>query len=189
MPWCTRPAIMRPVGSLASPGRTVWTVSVDQRPERCLCPGDTLENPVTAERIVFAQTARETNGESVAVDWFWTRADHRTPPHVHPEMEERWEVVSGRVGFRIGGVEHTAGPGDVLVAPPGTPHCGWNLGPAGVHLRVRFRPALRWESLIQRLFTLAQQGCTDERGMPEPRFLLPLLNEFSREIAPAPTSE
>jgi hypothetical protein len=104
-------------------------------------------------------------------------------------MEERWEVVRGRVAFLIAGAEVIAGPGDVVVAPPGTPHCGWNLGPGGVHLRVQFRPALRWEALIQRLFRLAEQGCTDERGMPEPQFLLPLLAEFSREIAPVPPSE
>lgn len=161
----------------------------ESAPRPCVRAGDTIENPVTGERIVFVDTARDTNGERVAVDWFWTRADHHTPPHIHPGMEERWEVVSGRVLFLIAGAEVTAGPGDVVVAPPGTPHCGRNLGPGGVHLRVQFRPALRWEALIQRLFLLAARGCTDERGMPAPTFLLPLLAEFSREIAPAPPSD
>jgi len=104
-------------------------------------------------------------------------------------MEERWEVVSGCVLFLIAGAEITARPGDVVVAPPGTPHCARNLGPGGVHLRVQFRPALRWEALIQRIFLLAEQGRTDERGMPAPEFLLPLLAEFAREIAPAPPSD
>ena len=30
--------------------------------------GDTIENPVTGERIVFHQTSRETNGEAVVFE-------------------------------------------------------------------------------------------------------------------------
>jgi hypothetical protein len=32
--------------------------------------GDTIENPVTGERIVFHQTSRETNGEAVVFETF-----------------------------------------------------------------------------------------------------------------------
>ena len=36
--------------------------------------GDTIENPVTGERIVFHQTSRETNGEAVVFET-------QSPPH------------------------------------------------------------------------------------------------------------
>jgi mannose-6-phosphate isomerase-like protein (cupin superfamily) len=160
------------------------TLSADMR----VRSGDSIENPATRERIAFRRTASETDGESVEVDWFWDRPDHRTPEHVHPRLEERWEVVVGHVRFRIGGVERTAFPGDVVVAPPGTPHCAWNLGPGGVRLRVRFCPALRWEALIQRLFRLGREGRTDGLGRPDPALLPALLREFACEIAPAPGS-
>ncbi|MEX2105727.1 MAG: hypothetical protein WD810_02405 [Solirubrobacterales bacterium] len=48
-----------------------------------------IENPAAGERIVFVQTAAETGGELLEMDDFWTHTDHRTPEHVHPEMEER----------------------------------------------------------------------------------------------------
>ena len=32
--------------------------------------GDTIENPVTGERIVFRATSVETNGEAVMIDCF-----------------------------------------------------------------------------------------------------------------------
>jgi mannose-6-phosphate isomerase-like protein (cupin superfamily) len=46
--------------------------------------------------------------------------------HVHPYQTERFEILEGLVGLRIGGDEFAAGPGDVAVVPPGTPHRFWN---------------------------------------------------------------
>jgi hypothetical protein len=36
----------------------------------------------------------------------------------------------------------------------------------------------------ERLFGLARDGNTDERGMPDPTLMIELLREFPREIAP-----
>ena len=149
-------------------------------------PGDQLENPVTGERIVFRRTASDTDGQLLELDQFWTRRGQRTVEHVHPQMEERWEVMAGVAQFRIEGIERLARPGDVLIAAPGTPHVGWNPGEAEVHLRTQFRPALRWEELVERLFLLAREGRTDEVGVPEPATLAELMREFHREIAAAP---
>jgi uncharacterized RmlC-like cupin family protein len=150
--------------------------------------GDELVNPVSGERIVFLQTAADTDRQLLEMDDFWTRPGHRTLEHVHPEMQERWEVIAGSVRFRIAGVERIAGPGEVVIAPAGVPHMAWNPDAAPVHLRIQMRPALRWELFVERLFALARDGHTDERGMPEPTLMLELLREFSREIAPAPSS-
>ncbi len=103
-------------------------------------------------------------------------------------MEERWEIITGSASFRINGVERRAGPGEVVIAPPGTPHMGWNPTEDEVHLRVELRPALRWEEFTEQLFELARQGRVDENGLPEPPDLMRLLREFSREIAPPPTT-
>ncbi|HEV3229017.1 MAG TPA: cupin domain-containing protein [Solirubrobacteraceae bacterium] len=148
-------------------------------------PGDTLENPHTGERIVFRRTTAETGGELLEFDQLWPRKGLRTPEHVHPEMEERWEVLEGTALFRIGGVERTARTGDVIVAAPGIPHIGWNPSEAPVLLRVCFRPPLEWERFMERLFTLAQEGRCDDQGNFEPEALRPLLRDFPREIAPA----
>jgi mannose-6-phosphate isomerase-like protein (cupin superfamily) len=130
-----------------------------------------IENPATGERIVFLRTAVETGGELLEMDDHWTRPRHATAPHVHPEMEERWEVIAGTVCFRIGDEELTAGPGDVVVAPAGVTHNAWNPASEPVHLRIQMRPALRWEEFVRRLF-----------GGKEP--LSELVREFRSEIAP-----
>ncbi len=150
--------------------------------------GDELVNPITGERIVFRKTAADTGGILLEMDDFWTRPGHRTLEHIHPEMQERWEVVAGRVCFRVAGVERIAGPGEVVTAPAGVPHTAWSLDAAHVHLRIQMRPALCWEMFVERLFALARDGHIDERGRPDPALMVELLQDFPRELAPAPAS-
>jgi quercetin dioxygenase-like cupin family protein len=125
----------------------------------------TFENPHTGERVtVVSETP-----ELLAMDVVWPRPGHRAAEHVHPEMEERYEVVSGTAAFRVGGEERTAGPGERVAVPPGTPHLAWNPTGGEVRLRIEMRPALRWAQFVERLF-----------GGEDP---VALLGEFRREIA------
>ncbi|HEY7934635.1 MAG TPA: cupin domain-containing protein, partial [Solirubrobacteraceae bacterium] len=122
-------------------------------------------------------------GELLELDDIWTRPGHRVLEHVHPCLEERWEVISGSPRFRIASVEHTAQPGDVVVAPPGVPHLAWNAGETAVHVRIQIRPAMRWEQFIQRLFKLAQDAHANNLDSPDSIAMIDLLREFPEEIA------
>jgi len=139
-------------------------------------------NRSTGERIVFLRTAEDTHGALLEMDDFWPRADHQTPEHLHPAMEERWEVIAGKVRIEIDGATQTVGPGDMIVAPPGAPHSARNVGPEPAHLRIQMRPALRWQEFVERLFALAP----DAQGGSGPDSLAALMREFSHEIAPTP---
>jgi mannose-6-phosphate isomerase-like protein (cupin superfamily) len=134
--------------------------------------GETVVNPSTGERVTFVTTAVDTGGELLVMELVWPRPGGRAPAHVHPEMEERYEVLSGTAAFRIGAHERTAGPGELVTVPPGTTHLAWNPTGEPVRLKVEFRPALRWEDFVVRLFA----------GDPVPE----LMGEFAREIAPPP---
>jgi quercetin dioxygenase-like cupin family protein len=127
--------------------------------------GQTVENPQTGERVTFLSIAEDL----LVMDDVWPRPGHRAIEHLHPEMEERWTVVDGRVAFRIAGEEHELGRGEWITAPPGAPHLAWNPTDGPVRLRIEMRPALRWADFTERLF----------RGEPPAE----LLREFSREIA------
>lgn len=149
--------------------------------------GDELVNPITGERIVFRRTAAETGGRLLEMEALWTRPGWRAAEHVHPEMQERWEVIAGAASFRIDGVEWTAGPGEKIVAEPAVPHLAWNLGGEPVRLRIQMRPALAWETFVERLFALAADAHAGKLGTPDPALVRELLGEFPREIAPAPS--
>ena len=141
--------------------------------------GQTVVNPATGERVTFVRTAAETGGELLVLELEWPRPGERAPEHVHPEAEERYEVIEGTAAFRVGGEELKADPGEVVTVPPGTPHLAWNPTSEPVRLKVEFRPALRWEDFVERLFALMPVT-----GRPDPVRLAALLREFRREIAP-----
>jgi quercetin dioxygenase-like cupin family protein len=128
--------------------------------------GDSIQNPVTGERIVFRQTSGETNGEAVVIETYVQPDGFVAAPHVHPSQEERFEVLRGSVGFKLGRKKIVAGPGQRLTVPAGTPHRFWNAGDEVAHFVCEIRPALQFESLIETMFTLAAEGRTNRKGMP-----------------------
>lgn len=130
--------------------------------------GDVLENPVTGERLVFRKTSRETGGEAVVVEAFVKPNGFVAAAHVHPNQEERFQVLTGSVGFRVGREKLVAGPGQRLTVPAGTPHKFWNAGEEEAHFVCEVRPALQFEQLIETMYGLAGDGKTNRKGMPNP---------------------
>jgi quercetin dioxygenase-like cupin family protein len=133
--------------------------------------GDTLENPITGERLVFRQTSRETGGEAAVIETYVQPNGFVAAAHVHPAQEERFEVLRGAVGFKVGRKKQVAGPGQRLTVPAGTPHRFWNAGDEVAHFVCEIRPALQFESLIETMFALAAEGRTNRKGMPNPLHL------------------
>jgi quercetin dioxygenase-like cupin family protein len=130
--------------------------------------GDTLENPVTGEILIFRRTSGETGGDAIQIETVVRPGGFVAAAHVHPYQTERFEVVSGEVGFRVGDRGLVARPGEVVTVPPGTPHRFWNAGQCEARFLMEMRPALDFESLIETMFTLAAEGKTNRMGMPNP---------------------
>jgi quercetin dioxygenase-like cupin family protein len=131
-----------------------------------IAPGQTLENPVTGERFTFIHTAASTGGELLAFD-FGLRPGGAVPiPHVHPIQTERFEVVAGRMRFRVGLRTVLAGPGDVVEVAPGVMHSFANAGEDEARLRVEVRPALKMEEMFAEVVEMAQAGRMTRRGLP-----------------------
>jgi quercetin dioxygenase-like cupin family protein len=152
-------------------------------------PGDRLENPVTGEALVFHRTSQETDGESVLVETIVRPHGFVAAAHVHPYQTERFEVLEGLLGLRIRGNELEAEPGDVAVVAPGTPHRFWNAGEKEARFLCEVRPALRFESLIETMFTLAAEGKTNRKGIANPLRLAVIANEhFDTVRLPFPPS-
>jgi quercetin dioxygenase-like cupin family protein len=151
--------------------------------------GDVIRNPVTGEQLRFVKTARDTGGEAVVVEVTVEPRGFVAAAHIHPRQEERFEVLSGRARFRIGEREATAGPGDVLIVPAGTPHSWWNAGDEETRVIVEFRPALRTEGFFETFFGLARDGKLDKRGWPGVLRAAVLGREYRHEVAIAPQKE
>jgi quercetin dioxygenase-like cupin family protein len=127
-----------------------------------------ITNPVTGETLVFRKTSADTNGEAVVVETFVEPNGAVAAAHVHPEQEERFEVLVGELEFRVGRQKILAGPGDRVVVPAGTPHRFRNVGAETAHFVCEVRPALGFEQLIETMFHLAADGKVNRNGMPNP---------------------
>jgi hypothetical protein len=76
----------------------------------------------------------------------------------------------------VGREKLIAGRGQRLTVPAGTPHCFWNAGNEVAHFVCEIRPALQFESLIETMFTLAAEGKTNRKGLPNPLRLAVIAN-------------
>jgi quercetin dioxygenase-like cupin family protein len=130
--------------------------------------GDTLTNPVTGEVIRFVETAADTNGEYVLVEVVVEPNGFVAAAHVHPYQTEIFEILDGELTFRAGKETIVAKAGDTVRIDPGTPHKFWNDGDTDARFRTEVRPALQFESLIETMFALANDGKTNRKGMPNP---------------------
>ncbi len=109
---------------------------------------DMIENPRTGERVEFVSESPAL----LSMVTTCTRPGHRAIEHVHPIMEERFEVLAGRAAFLIDGIEIEATTGTVVIAPPGRRHLAWNPIEEPVQLKVEMLPALRWREFTTRFF-------------------------------------
>ena len=129
--------------------------------------GQTIENPVTGERITFHKTSRDTGGEYVLIEAA-VAPGGGVASHVHPYQTEEFEILSGSVEFRNGGDKRVASEGDSVTVEPGTIHRFENVGPDEARFTTKVSPALEFESFLETMFALAADGKTNKKGMPGP---------------------
>jgi quercetin dioxygenase-like cupin family protein len=142
--------------------------------------GDVYENRVQGDRAVLREGSEDTGGERLVADLYIRPGGAVAAKHVHDYITERFEVIAGTVRFHLDGEERIAGPGERVEVPPGAVHDWWNVGEEEAHVLVEISPAERFELMIQNLYGLANDGKTNERGVPK---LLPL-SLFAREFRP-----
>lgn len=86
-------------------------------------------------RAYVLESSRDTNDGTLRLDYF-AAPRARVPEHIHNYQEERFEILSGRLGLRVGGRELILGPGQRAAAPPRVPHEWWNPDDEEAHFRI-----------------------------------------------------
>jgi mannose-6-phosphate isomerase-like protein (cupin superfamily) len=145
--------------------------------------GDTIESPPTGARIVFLKTARDTDGELLQIDDVMKGGGRVAIEHVHPHMEERFEILSGTARMSMRGQERDVGAGETVVVPAGTPHVWGNPHDDEVHLIIEFRPALRMEEWFETFFGLQKDGKVNPNsGLPNALQWAVISREYEDEL-------
>lgn len=137
-----------------------------------IAPGDRLENPVTGEVLIFHRTAAQTDGESVLVETVLRPGAIVAAAHVHPHQTERFEVLAGLVGLRVGREEVMAEAGDAVTVEPGTPHRFWNAGDDELVCSGYVRPPDNLEYYLTQVFTSMRENGGKRPRMFDAAYLL-----------------
>ena len=143
--------------------------------------GQTIENPVTGERITFHRTSRDTGGEYVLIEAA-VAPGGGVASHVHPYQTEEFEIQSGSVEFRKGRDKLLAEEGDSITVEPGTIHRFKNVGSDEARFTAKVSPALEFESFLETMFALAADGKTNKKGMPNPVRMAVIANEYFDDV-------
>ena len=102
--------------------------------------GQTIENPVTGERITFHKTSRDTGGEYVLIEAA-VAPGGGVASHVHPYQTEEFEILAGSVEFRQDGDKLVVHEGDSVTVEPGTIHRFKNVGASEARFTAKVSPA------------------------------------------------
>src|SRR3954470_4487209 len=103
-----------------------------------LVDGQLVQDPVLRQRFRFSRTVEDGN-DTLLVE-VWVDPGGGVTPHIHPAMEERFEVLGGRPSFLAGRNWQTASPGDTVVVPAGARHAYRNTGDEIAHMVCNARP-------------------------------------------------
>ena len=144
-----------------------------------------IEDPVLRQRFRFRRTQDADGGEVLHVE-LWVDPGGGVTPHVHPAMEERFEVLAGQPSFLSGRTWRTAGPGDVVVVPAGMRHAYRNRGSEVAHLTCEARPPSTLQEFLEEVAALSRAGMITRHGLPRRPGTLPraaALAERHREMA------
>ena len=107
---------------------------------------------------------------------------HPPPPHFHPAQDERFEVLEGRLSFRVDGSERTLGPGEAIDIPRRAAHQVWNEGAGPARALWRSEPAGRTAQWFTDLHELRASGRVGRNGMPGPLAFGVYLTEYADVI-------
>jgi quercetin dioxygenase-like cupin family protein len=141
--------------------------------------GDAFNNPITGEHGAVRLGTEDTPDKRIVTDLRVRPGGAVIGEHVHPSIDERFTVISGKIGYRLNGKDGVATGGDVLEIERGMVHDWWNAGDNEARVIVEVMPADRFEIMISTLFGLANDGKTNEKGVPSPLQMAVIAQEFS----------
>jgi len=121
--------------------------------------GTEIDSPQTGERLIIRSTAESSNGELFQAELLAQPGSYVVRSHLHPSQEERFVVLEGTYGYKIGDRTGIGRPGDTIVCPVGVAHSQWNAGPGLMRIYYEHRPALESAELFfETYFGLSRDG-------------------------------
>ena len=131
-----------------------------------------IVDPVLRQRLTFTTTRAEDGSEVLHVET-WVDPGGGVTPHVHPSMEERFEVLEGTVTFLAGRTWTPYAAGQTAHVPAGTRHAYRNDSGAPAHMVCHVTPPSTLRPFLEDAAALGRAGLTTRSALPKsPRALM-----------------
>jgi quercetin dioxygenase-like cupin family protein len=131
-----------------------------------------IVDPVLRQRLSFT-TTQDAGGATVLHVETWVDPGGGVTPHVHPAMEERFEVLEGTVGFLAGRRWTPYAAGQTAIVPAGTRHAYRNDSDATAHMVCHVRSPSTLQPFLEDAAALGRAGLTTRHALPKsPRALM-----------------
>lgn len=137
-----------------------------------------IRNSVTGQEIRFLKTSEDTDGELLDMDATFKAHSREPAPHYHPSQVEDFTIRSGQLTVRLNGSLRVYKQGDSFRIPRHTVHSMWNEADQPTVVNWQVRPALITEYFLETATGLANDGKTNEEGVPNFLQAVLLLNRF-----------
>ena len=121
---------------------------------------------------------RSETPETLEVEATWAPGGSPPPSHFHPEQDEHFEVLEGRLRVRVEGEDRVLGPGDTLDIPRGEAHQMWNEDADEARAAWHTSPSLRTRAWFEALDGLQRSAGEGSDEPPGPDALAAYLTEY-----------
>lgn len=142
--------------------------------------GKQIDNPVTKQRIVFLQTAKDTDGQLLEMEASFGANSVEPAAHYHPFQEEDFTVLEGQLTVKMPTQIVVLKAGDSLHIASGLIHAMWNPTNSTTVVNWQVRPAMNSEHLLETAAGLAKDGKVNKKGMPGILQVALMANKYSK---------
>ncbi|HEY2180495.1 MAG TPA: cupin domain-containing protein [Solirubrobacteraceae bacterium] len=125
---------------------------------------DLTVDPVLRMRSRFWRTS-EDGVDALHVET-WVDPGGGVTPHIHPAMDERFEVLEGTPEFLAGRSWKQSRPGDTVHVPPGTRHAFRNRANEVAHFVCHATPPSTLQEFLEDAAGLSRAGAISRRALP-----------------------
>lgn len=128
--------------------------------------GDIITNNITGDMVEFLETSAETGGRYTRIKFTVRPGGFKPVEHIHPQIDETFRVLSGKLSYKLNGEEHIIGTGGAITLPKGIKHTHFNNEQEDLVMEQTFTPSLDVEVFLENLFGLTCDG-RFKNGSPE----------------------
>lgn len=139
---------------------------------------ETIYNPVTSEKLLVLESTAEVFRMGFSIN----PRSKIAAEHSHPFQEQKITVTMGELHCRVEGKDYVLYAGDSVTIPTGAQHFQWNPTAYETRAIEEYRPAGRIHAFFRVLFTLAQEGKTNGKGVPKPLIGAAMTVEFKDTV-------